>query len=515
MSENIQHVDDEINLSEFFEGFWKQRLLVLAVMLVGFIGAGLYGVARHSSLLLESVASVQLKLNFKGAELGQYPNGTRFTPTDVIASKVLTAVYNRNTLSQQGVSLDGFLSSINVYVWNPNQRAIDEKFEALLSDKKIGSVERQKLNEQYQQELKNSVGRFLNLEWSGESAAKVSSSLAAKVLADIPKVWAQNSIQEYGVLDLKVVVPSQLDNYLLNNAEYVVVGDYLREFAKQLKSAAKELQSDSVVGVLKDKESDKTVGDVFERITNLENFHLNVLQRSFVFAPTRLTNDSADLYLRSRLVELDERIAEADRKSEIINRVYREYTNNTQQRRGADAVPSDSTASYSPQFGDGFLSKLMSIGDELSDAKYKQGLLTERKEMAMQGAELTTERQRLEGILKALNSPKSQDSDVVASADALTKQVEYVVAELKAQGAILNRIVELSRSTRLGKVGSLYELTREPQVQRQGLEAIKQTVKYSLLGVLGGLFLGLFVAAAAMLVSSVKKRKELAELQGA
>jgi hypothetical protein len=160
------------------------------------------------------------------------------------------------------------------------------------------------------------------------------------------------------------------------------------------------------------------------------------------------------------------------------------------------------------------LSKLMSIGDELSDAKYKQGLLTERKEMAMQGAELTTERQRLEGILKALNSPKSQDADVIVSADELTKQVEYVVAELKAQGAILNRIVELSRSTRLGKVGSLYELTREPQVHRQGVEAIKQTVKYSLLGVLGGLFLGLFVAAAALLVSRVVERKKLGELQG-
>jgi hypothetical protein len=496
--------NDEINLSEFFEGFWKKRLLVLAVAIIGFVVAGLYGIGKYSSLLSESVASVQIKLNFKGAELGQYPNGTRFTPTDVIASKVLTVVYNRNALLQQGISLDAFLSSINVYVWNPNRREIDAKYETLLSDKKLGGVERQQLNEQYQQELKNGVGRFLNLEWSSETVAKVSSSLAAKVLADIPKVWAQNSIQEYGVLDLKVVVPSQLDNYLLNNAEYVVVGDYLREFAKQLKSAAKQLQSDSVVGVLKDKESDKTVGDVFERITNLENFHLNVLQRSFVFAPTRLSNDSADLYLRSRLVELDERIAEADRKSEIINRVYREYTNNTQQRQGADSVPSDNTASYSPQFGDGFLSKLMSIGDELSDAKYKQGLLTERKEMAMKGAELTTERQRLEGILKALNSPKSKDSDVIAAAAGLTKQVAYVVDELKAQGAILNRIVELSRSTRLGKVGSLYELTREPQVQRQGLEAIKQTVKYSLFGMLGGLFLGLILAVAAMIVSSVK-----------
>ena len=94
------------------------------------------------------------------------------------------------------------------------------------------------MTEQYQQELKNGAGRFLNLEWSGASATEVSRSLAAKVLADIPKVWAEKSIQEYGVLNLAVVVPSQLDTYLLTNAEYVVVGDYLREFAEQLKDAA-------------------------------------------------------------------------------------------------------------------------------------------------------------------------------------------------------------------------------------------------------------------------------------
>jgi len=260
VSEHIEKYDDEIDLLTVFEGFWKKRLLVLVVVLIGFVGAGLYGIAKHSNSLFESVTSEKMKLNFKGAELGQYPNGTKFTPTDVISSKVLTAVYSRNMLSKHGVSLEAFLSSINVYAWDPNQRAIEDKFESLLSDKKMGSVERQKLTDQYQQELKNGAGRFLNLEWSGASATEVSRSLAAKVLADIPKVWAEKSIQEYGVLNLAVVVPSQLDTYLLTNAEYVVVGDYLREFAEQLKDAARELQGDSVVGVFKDKETGNTLG---------------------------------------------------------------------------------------------------------------------------------------------------------------------------------------------------------------------------------------------------------------
>ena len=84
MSEHIEKYDDEIDLLTVFEGFWKKRLLVLVVVLIGFVGAGLYGIAKHSNSLFESVASGKMKLNFKGAELGQYPNGTKFTPTDVI-----------------------------------------------------------------------------------------------------------------------------------------------------------------------------------------------------------------------------------------------------------------------------------------------------------------------------------------------------------------------------------------------------------------------------------------------
>ena len=509
VSEHIEKYDDEIDLLTVFEGFWKKRLLVLVVVLIGFVGAGLYGIAKHSNSLFESVTSEKMKLNFKGAELGQYPNGTKFTPTDVISSKVLTAVYSRNMLSKHGVSLEAFLSSINVYAWDPNQRAIEDKFASLLSNKKIDSVERQKLTEQYQQELKNGAGRFLNLEWSGASVTEVSRSLAAKVLADIPKVWAEKSIQEYGVLDLAVVVPSQLDTYLLTNAEYVVVGDYLREFAEQLKDAARELQGDSVVGVFKDKETGNTLGDVVAHINNLENFHLNVLQRSFVFAPTRVSSDSADLYLRSRILVLEEGIAEAERKSEIVSQVYREYTNTTSPQRDRNEAPNDNLRNYSPQFGADFLSKLMGIGDELSDAKYKQALLNESKDLSLRGADLTTEKQRLEGMLKALNNPKTGNADKESVTKALKKQVDYVVGELATQSEIMKRIVELSRSTRLGKLGSLYELTGEAHVQGHGLEAIKQSIMYSILGALGGLFLGLFIAALAMIFSSMKQRRAL------
>ena len=49
MSEHIEKYDDEIDLLTVFEGFWKKRLLVLVVVLIGFVGAGLYGIAKHSN----------------------------------------------------------------------------------------------------------------------------------------------------------------------------------------------------------------------------------------------------------------------------------------------------------------------------------------------------------------------------------------------------------------------------------------------------------------------------------
>jgi hypothetical protein len=361
------------------------------------------------------------------------------------------------------------------------------------------------LDEQYQQETRNSNGRFLMLQWSGDSAAKVSKAVAQKVLADIPKQWASVSIQEYGVLDLEVVVPSKLDQYLLDTAEYIVVGDYLRDFARQLKVAALALQQDAVVAVLKDEQTQSTVGDVGKLILNLENFHLSTLQRTFLIAPPRSNAETASLYLSSRQRELEEKIAEAERKSDVINRVYREYTDSAETKSASTQNAADKNGNLSPQIGDDFLTKLMRIGDELSDAKYKQDLLKERKELSFEAAELATEKQRIETIVDALSQPRSVQ--VISNREALDKSVSYVVSELSNYAQTLDRINLMARAAKLGKVGSLYELIRAPQVSSSSVDALKAAVKSALFGLLGGLFLGIFVAFIRVVLQEARSPK--------
>jgi hypothetical protein len=507
MNEQRFESSDEIDLGKFFANFWSKRLVVVVFVVLGFAVGGVQGLFSQASSFTNTVATVHVKLNFKGAELGEYPNGSKYTPTDVIASKVLSRVYRANSLGDYGIELEEFVSAVNAYPWIPNQAALDAKYADLFSEKKLSALDRQKLDEQYQQETRNSNGRFLLLQWSGDSAAKVSKAVAHKVLADIPKQWASVSIQEYGVLDLEVVVPSKLDNYLLDTAEYIVVGDYLRDFARQLKVAALVLQQDAVVAVLKDEQTQSTVGDVGKLILNLENFHLSTLQRTFLIAPPppRSSAESASLYLSSRQRELEEKIAEAERKSDVINRVYREYTDSAETQSASTQNAADKNGNLSPQIGDDFLTKLMRIGDELSDAKYKQDLLKERKELSFEAAELATEKQRIEAIISEMSQPRTMQ--IISNSEALDKSVSYVVSELSNYAQTLDRINLMARAAKLGKVGSLYEVIRAPQVTSSSVDALKAAVKSALFGLLGGLFLGIFVAFIRVLIQEARSPK--------
>ena len=505
MNEQRFESSDEIDLGKFFANFWSKRLVVVVFVVLGFAVGGVQGLFSQASSFTNTVATVHVKLNFKGAELGEYPNGSKYAPTDVIASKVLSRVYRANSLDDYGIELEEFVSAVNAYPWIPNQAAMDAKYADLFSEKKLSALDRQKLDEQYQQETRNSNGRFLMLQWSGDSAAKVSKAVAQKVLADIPKQWASVSIQEYGVLDLEVVVPSKLDQYLLDTVEYIVVGDYLRDFARQLKVAALALQQDAVVAVLKDEQTQSTVGDVGKLILNLENFHLSTLQRMFLIAPPRSNAETASLYLSSRQRELEEKIAEAERKSEVINRIYREYTDSAETKSASTQNAADKNGNLSPQIGDDFLTKLMRIGDELSDAKYKQDLLKERKELSFEAAELTTEKQRIEAIVSTMSQSRSVQA--IGNREPLDKSVSYVVSELSNYAQTLDRINLMARAAKLGKVGSLYEVIRAPQVTSSSVGALKAAVKSALFGLLGGLFLGIFVAFIRVVLQEARSPK--------
>lgn len=144
MNEQRFESSDEIDLGRFFTNLWSKRLVVVVFVVLGFAVGGVQGLFSQASSFTNTVATVHVKLNFKGAELGEYPKGSKYAPTDVIASKVLSRVYRANSLDDYDIALEAFVSAVNAYPWIPNQAAMDAKYADLFSEKKLSALDRQK-----------------------------------------------------------------------------------------------------------------------------------------------------------------------------------------------------------------------------------------------------------------------------------------------------------------------------------------------------------------------------------
>jgi hypothetical protein len=519
MSEELKptYQDDEIDLRELFVSMWKKRYVALFVALLGmFIGAAAFLIKGAGSPV--DSYSMEVRLTFKGAASGEYPNGSSYRINDLIAADVLEQLYSQNSnLMDSGFSFEDFASSFSVTPINPNREFIDAKYKGQLGNSKLSATEIDELNVRYKTELAADTGRYLRLGFQVSSLAGLDANQVNNVLADLPRVWAENAINSKGVLDLTIVVPPQVDQYILDNSEFVVVAEYLRNYASKLLKSAQQINSDSVASLVSDPKSGLDSGEVINQLNDLNLFHLNVLSRVFSIEPIATSKNEANLYLKSRIAEVDESLDELDRKAEIITKVYNDYIKTSGQALGGDIADTQGSGSYSPQYGDGFLTKLMTIGDELSDAKFKQDLLNKRIEFNLEAQELKTERKRLSDALNALNALNAESdelsqlanassaSDKLSAQAVVEREAKYIVGRLNELSSVMNGIVTARQAVLLGNTGALYELSTSPVRYNNTVPMLVQAVKYSLIGLLAGLMLGMMLA---LVLGALSKKRD-------
>jgi hypothetical protein len=92
--------DDEISLKRLVRTLWSYRRVIVtaiaAVLVLFLIGAGIAFLRQP----VERQAGVEFRLVFEGADRGEYPNGLRFSRSEIIAPPVLSQVYEANDLAR-------------------------------------------------------------------------------------------------------------------------------------------------------------------------------------------------------------------------------------------------------------------------------------------------------------------------------------------------------------------------------------------------------------------------------
>ena len=218
---DVNYLEDELALAEEQErnrGFSAATILnairanltpILLTIIAAAIGYFLLAMTYALLKPVQRQTTLGFRLEFAGADNGEYPNGVKFSGGDIIDTPVLRTAFDANQLGRF-MSFGDFSRSVVVLEANAALDALAREYEAKLANPKLTAVERERLEAQFDQKRaslrKNEYS--LNLT-TREGVTRVPKTVTAKVLSDILRTWADFAANRRQVLLHRVPLVSQ------------------------------------------------------------------------------------------------------------------------------------------------------------------------------------------------------------------------------------------------------------------------------------------------------------------
>ncbi len=495
--QSYPEADDEIDVSELFNKIWLRRKFILIwVFIAVVVSTGIMAATMLVDPPQRRYSEI-LQFNFPNAEKGLYPAGQQFSYNDIVSAKVLSEVYHRNKLDEHGVDMDDFIDAIAINPYAENAEFIKKKYQGLLANKKLTRPEIESLEKAYLDEISAAQSRFARLSLIETSLGGLDELLVQKVLTDIPRVWSRVSIEELGVLDLKVAGADFYQGGLVKRFEYLQTLEYLKESAKYLSSALEILIGDEIGGLVRNPKSGKSGYDIQVQLNNLVSFEVEPLFSTVTNLGITRDANKALIYLRNTIQNFEDKKEVLERKALNYEQIINQYSGGTLDSKSASQAGANGGFA---QFDATFLDKFTALIEDKNDQAFKQELLKQRLEVLqdiedIKGSIIKFQRAEKRLVASADNTPEDVRQDVIEDIGMARQNFETLVEEYKELLAARNQQV-------LGNTASLYSITSNDLLTDSDL--ISRAKKLLLFAILAG-FVALMLAT---LVALFKKLPE-------
>lgn len=455
---------DEISLRQLFAPLWYGRGIVVGgAMLFFLIGASIYGY-RFLKVPERVEFYTTIQFSFDGLQNGQYPNGTQFRLSDVISTQVLSRIYRRLELDRYGLTPEGFANRVTIRPYAANREFIDAKYKGSLASVKLSQTEITDLEQAYTAELNSALRGGAKLSFYSSLQDKIPNVAVFELLNQIPEEWSEVAIRERGVLDLPVVTARAFSVEELGSIEYVSALWRVRSDVERLDADLDRLAADDRVSLVRDPESGSNVFDIRKQLDVLMRFGVEPVTSLVTEEGVAKDARRARSFLEARLRILRDKQDELRRKGLVFARAFDTHKA-ADLRAERVATTGSGMVGQQAQLGDEFIGRLLKLGDEVSEAQYRQSLTKSRIDFELKSEEITTEILAVERQLDGLNGRDGRDGN--GSLDALVKaEVSKVSKQFGKQAKAYEGLIEAARQVGLSDTRSLYELTTETPERR-------------------------------------------------
>lgn len=373
--------DDEpsISLRELFRVLKDYAHVIVIAMVCVMVG---YAILAITSFLYRSpavrVTSAQFRLDFNGAAEGQYPNGLKFSPVEIVSAPVLQRVYKRNELSRF-IGYDDFARSIFVLESNPAYDALAADYQARLADPKLTAVDRDRIQKEFDMK-RNALSKnlyALHFQHS-DATSRIPDSTVRAALVDTLNVWADFAVNEQHAVDYRISVlsPAVIGSTNVLDHEYV---PHLIELRSQVLNvidnvnALKNLPGAELVKA----SGNESLAEIGIRLDEILRFRLDALM-AFVVEKHLIRDPQSTTRFAVNQLAFDQRRLDAQiARADAVRQTIGVYTQKPMADRVTDVAAAATAKGLAPEsvvISDTFLDKLVDLTTHSADALYRQKL---------------------------------------------------------------------------------------------------------------------------------------------
>jgi hypothetical protein len=431
-------------------------LTILAAAIAYLLGAVVYILMKP----VQRNTTMGFRLEFPGADMGTYPNGLKFSGSDIIDTPVLRAAFDANQLERY-MSFSDFSRSIVVLEVNASIEQLAREYEAKLGNPKLSTVERERLEAEYNQKRESlRKNEFSLVLTTREGLTRVPPSVASKTLADILRLWSEFAAKTRQVLAHRVPLVSEQALARLGGNDPDLFGSLLalRTAAIELQNNINNLATLPGAEMIRSTKRNASLRELELELAQTERSGVEFLMTEVLRSGT-IDRARAAAMIESQLAFDRRSLQAAEERVNVLRTALEDYSRQRSNPAAAAAVksaPSAVEGEVVPQVSDSFLERIVALAQDAADRSYRQRQIDEIRNAAMDAVPLRSTVQYEEQLLADLRSGGSTGG--AAATTQLAAERNRIAAKLATIASDLNDIrAVLSRS--LTASGQMYTVT--------------------------------------------------------
>lgn len=388
----------------------------------------------------QRTTSLSFRLEFKGAERGEYPNGLKFSVSDITASPVLRDVFDSNDLSRF-TKFDHFSRSLYVLEANRELELLSREYQARLADPKLTPLDRERIEREFQSKRASISKSDYALQYASTKAVEnIPQSLVPKILNDTLKTWARRAAVEKRVLDYHVpaLTANILSDVRVENGQYLIPLLLLRRRVDDLIKNVDKMFEIPGAELVRTKKEQKSLEEIRLALDELIRFRLEPLIARARAGGLLGSSREALSVLRAQL-SYDERALDAARGREAaLRNALATYESaqggpsRTVRPTTATSEPSTTRETVMPQISDTFLERIVDLANRNADRDFRQTLTEEIKEASLAAVPLEAAVKYDHELIEAFGTPAGagESLDIEGPWAALLADVQAAIRQV-------------------------------------------------------------------------------------